>query len=121
MAYTPAAVLVLLGTNDFAKGDPGAPFVDAYTKFVTDMRGRYPAARLYLAHSPMLSGDRGTALAAYLEQVKSARATAGDTNIGIVDFKPPAADAWGCGHPNAATHAIMAELLKQTLKQDLGW
>lgn len=119
--YTPGAVLVLLGTNDFAKGDPGAPFVTAYKTFVTDVRGRYPLARIYLAHSPMLSGERGTALAAYLEQVKSARAAAGDTNLGIVAFKPPAADGWGCGHPNTATHAVMAELLKQTLKQDLGW
>lgn len=120
-AYTPGAVLVLLGTNDFAKGDPGAPFVTTYQKFVTDVRGRYPLARIYLAHSPMLSGDRGTALAGYLEQVKSARAAAGDTNLGIVAFKPPAADGWGCGHPNTATHAVMAELLAQTLKQDLGW
>lgn len=119
--YTPGAVLVLLGTNDFAKGDPGAPFVTTYQKFVTDVRGRYPLARIYLAHSPMLSGERGTALAGYLEQVKSARAAAGDTNLGIVPFKPPAADGWGCGHPNTATHAVMAELLKQTLKQDLGW
>jgi Carbohydrate esterase 2 N-terminal/GDSL-like Lipase/Acylhydrolase family len=120
-SYAPGAVVVLLGTNDFAKGDPGQPFVDAYKQFVADMRGRYPLARIFLAQSPMLSGDRGTALAGYLEQVKSARAAAGDLNIGIVDFKPPAADAWGCGHPNGATHAIMAGVLKQALKQDLGW
>ena len=69
----------------------------------------------------MLSGDRGTSLAGYLDQVKSARAAVGDQNIGIVDFKPPAADAWGCGHPNGATHAIMAAVLKQALQQDLGW
>ncbi len=120
-SYTPGAVVVLLGTNDFAKGDPGQPFLDAYKQFVADMRGRYPLAHIFLAHSPMLSGDRGTALAGYLDQVKSARAAAGDLNIGVVDFKPPAADAWGCGHPNGATHAIMAGVLTQALKQDLGW
>lgn len=120
-SYAPGAVVVLLGTNDFAKGDPAAPYVDAYKKFVADMRGRYPNARIYLAHSPMLSGDRATALAAYLEQVKAARTAAGDQNIGIVDFKPPAADAWGCGHPNGAAHQVMAETLKTALKADLGW
>jgi len=120
-SYVPGAVLVLLGTNDFAKGDPGQPYVDAYKKFVGDVRGRYPNARIYLAHSPMLSGDRGTALAGYLDQVKAARGAVGDQNIGIVDFKPPAADAWGCGHPNGATHQIMAEALKSALKQDLAW
>lgn len=120
-SYTPGAVVVLLGTNDFAKGDPASPFVDAYKSFVSAARAHYPAARLYLARSPMLSGDRGTAIAGYLEQVKAARAAAGDDNVGILDFKPPAADAWGCGHPNGATHQIMAEVLKAALKQDLGW
>jgi lysophospholipase L1-like esterase len=120
-SYVPGAVVVLLGTNDFAKGDPGQPYVDAYKKFVSDVRGRYPLARLYLAKSPMLSGDRGTALAGYLEQVKAARSTAGDSNVAILDFKPPAADAWGCGHPNGATHQVMAGVLKQALTADLGW
>lgn len=120
-SYTPAAVVVLLGTNDFAKGDPAQPFVDAYKTFVADVRAHYPAARVYLSHSPMLSGDRGTAIAGYLDQVKAARALAGDNNVGILDFKPPAADAWGCGHPNGATHQLMAEVLKAALKQDLGW
>lgn len=120
-SYVPTAVVILLGTNDFAKGDPAQPFVDAYKTFVNEMRGRYPLARIYLAHSPMLSGDRGTALAGYLDQVVAARSALGDKNIGILDFKPPAQDAWGCGHPNGATHKIMADVLEAALKQDLGW
>jgi hypothetical protein len=120
-SYLPGAVVVLLGTNDFAGSDPGQPYVDAYKKFVGDVRGRYPLARLYLAHSPMLSGDRGTKLAGYVDQVKADRAAQGDQNVGIIDFKPPAADAWGCGHPNGATHLIMAGVLEQALKQDLAW
>jgi hypothetical protein len=114
-------VVVLLGTNDFASGDPGQPFLAAYKTFVHDLRGHYPQARIYLAHSPMLSGDRGTALAGYLDQVKAAQASAGDANVGILDFQPPAADAWGCGHPNGATHLIMSGVLKTALQTDLGW
>ena len=120
-SYTPGAVIVLLGTNDFAGGDPGQPFLDAYKAFVHEIRGRYPQARIYLAHSPMLAGARGTALAGYLDQVKAAQASAGDTNVGILDFRPPAADAWGCGHPNGATHLIMSGVLKTALQTDLGW
>jgi Carbohydrate esterase 2 N-terminal/GDSL-like Lipase/Acylhydrolase family len=119
--YTPGAVVVLLGTNDFAGSDPGQPFLNAYKAFVHDIRGRYPQARIYLAHSPMLAGARGTALAGYLDQVKAAQAGAGDTNVGILDFQPPAADAWGCGHPNGATHLIMSGVLKTALQTDLGW
>ena len=120
-SYTPGAVLVNLGTNDFAKGDPGQPFVDAYVTFVSGVRGRYPAARLFLAVSPMLGGDNRTKIKAYLDQVKTTRAGQGDQNIAIIEFAQPAQDAWGCGHPNGATHAIMAGVLKQALTQDLGW
>jgi Carbohydrate esterase 2 N-terminal/GDSL-like Lipase/Acylhydrolase family len=120
-SYTPAAVVVNLGTNDFAKGDPGQPFVDAYVTFVTAVRGRYPAARLLLAVSPMLGGGNRTKIQGYLAQVKTTRAGQGDQNIAIIEFAQPAQDAWGCGHPNGATHAIMAGVLKQALTQDLGW
>jgi lysophospholipase L1-like esterase len=120
--YTPGAVVVHLGTNDFAQGDPGQPFVDAYLTFVTGVRGRYPDARLYLTVSPMLGGDKRTKITEYLNTVKSTRAQQGDQNIAILTFaQPAAADGWGCGHPNAATHQIMADLLTQTLKTDLGW
>lgn len=119
--YTPGAVVVHLGTNDFAQGDPGQPFVDAYIAFVTGVRGRYPQARIYLTVSPMLGGDRRTALTGHLTAVKTARNNQGDQNLALLTFAEPAADAWGCGHPNGATHQIMAGVLTQTLKQDLGW
>jgi hypothetical protein len=120
-SYTPGAVVVNLGTNDFAKGDPGQPFVDAYVTFVTGVRGRYPAARLFLAVSPMLGGANRTKIQGYLNQVKTTRAGQGDQNIAIIELAQPAQDAWGCGHPNGATHAIMAGVLEQALTQDLGW
>jgi len=119
--YTPDAVLVNLGTNDFGMGDPGAPFQDAYVAFVTGVRSRYAAAHLYLAVSPMLSGDKRTQQKAYLNNVLSARSKAGDKNLSIIEFAEPAADGWACGHPNAATHAIMATAFENALKADLGW
>lgn len=119
--YTPGAVVVHLGTNDFAKGDPGQPFVDAYLRFVAGLRDRYPQARVYLAVSPMLGGERRTALKAHLAEVQSARVSAGDHNVALLEFAEPAAGAWGCGHPNGATHLLMADVLEQALRRDLGW
>ena len=117
-ALIPDAVVVALGTNDFATGDPGAEYVAVYAKFLDDVRGRYPDARLYLAGSPMI--DDG--LVQYLTQLKNARSTKGDSNVAVLDFQPPAGDeGWGCGHPNAATHKVMAATLQQALKTDLGW
>jgi lysophospholipase L1-like esterase len=119
--YTPGAVVILLGTNDFAQGDPGQPFLTAYVDFAAGVRMRYPAARMYFSVSPMLSTERRTALKNYLGQVVAARNGSGDSNVAIIEFPPVAPNAWACGHPNAATHVIMANLLEQTLKTDLGW
>jgi len=119
--YTPDAVVVLLGTNDFAKGDPGQPFVDAYLTFAANLRTRYPKARQYYAVSPMLGGTNRTLHKSYLGKVVTARNAAADMNVAIIEFAQPAADAWGCGHPNAATHAIMAGVLEAALSKDLGW
>jgi lysophospholipase L1-like esterase len=119
--YAPGAVVVHLGTNDFAQGDPGTPFVQAYVDFVRDVRTRYPRTRIYVAVSPMLSDAKRTSLAGYLQQVLSTRAASGDANLAILTFATPSSTGWGCGHPNAATHEVMANVLVQTLKSDLGW
>ncbi len=119
--FTPDAVIVHLGTNDFAHGDPGQPFVQAYVDFVKNVRMRYPNARIYCAVSPMVGGSNRTLLQGYVKQVVSARAANGDTNLAVIEFAEPTSTGWGCGHPNAATHQVMGALLQQTLKTDLGW
>jgi hypothetical protein len=121
--YAPGVVVILLGTNDFngAHGDPGPGFVDAYVAFVTNLRSHYAAARFFLVVSPMESGGSRTVLTTYLNQVVSTRSDAGDKNPTVIAFGPPAADAWTCGHPNAATHVLMAGVLEAALTQDLGW
>jgi lysophospholipase L1-like esterase len=119
--WNPGAVVINLGTNDFAFGDPGQDYLNNYVKFVDDMRGRYPAARIYLALSPMLFDELRDTQRRYLEQVKSGRGSKGDTNVAILDLPVPTDNQWGCGHPNAASHAAIAVVLQQALKADLGW
>jgi len=121
--YTPDAVVILLGTNDFngSGGDPGSGFADAYTKFVTDLRAHYARARFYLAVSPMIGGAARATLTKYLDQVITARAGANDENLALLTFDPVASGAYTCGHPNAATHQIMAGVLEAALTNDLGW
>ena len=120
-SWTPGAVVINLGTNDFAAEDPGQGYLNAYAKFVDDMRGRYPSARIYLAISPMLFDEARSQQRRYLEQVRSGRASKGDTNVELLELPTPTDAQWGCGHPNAAAHQAMATLLQQTLKRDLGW
>jgi hypothetical protein len=121
--WIPQAVVINLGTNDFSAGDPGQPFVDAYLKFVTDMRGRYPTTLLYLATSPMMDGADKTQQKVYLQSVINTRAGAGDTKLKLLEFASQSqADGLGCDwHPNTVTHQKMAAVLTAALKADLGW
>ncbi|HET7544734.1 MAG TPA: SGNH/GDSL hydrolase family protein [Polyangiaceae bacterium] len=122
--FVPDAVLINLGTNDFATGDPGMPFQDAYLKFVTELRGHYPAARFFLTLGSMMNGDKYTKAIAYLKAVIAARASAGDKNLTLLEFETqdPDADGLGCDyHPSLKTHQKMADKLTAALKADLGW
>lgn len=122
--YVPHAVVINLGTNDFSKGDPGPDFQTAYLKFVTDLRGRYPAARLFLAIGTMLSDDSYTKALAYLKAVIDARSSAGDKNLTLLEFgtQDGNADGLGCDyHPSLKTHQKMADKLVAALKADMGW
>ncbi len=122
--YTPEVVVIALGTNDFSSGDPGEGFQAAYTEFVSDLRGRYPDAFVYLATSPMMSGSDQDQLTEYLNAIIAERQGLNDDRIELLPFasQDEAVDGLGCGwHPSRATHQKMATLMVQTIREDLGW
>ena len=123
-SYVPDAVVINLGTNDFAKGDPTSTFQTTYRKFASDLRGHYPKARFYLAVGPMLSGADYDQAKAYLNGVIADRAALGDSNLVLLPFatQDGTNDGLGCDyHPSLKTHQKMADVLVTTLKADLGW
>ena len=122
--FVPHAVVINLGTNDFAKGDPGPAFRSAYLKFVGDLRTHYPSARFFLALGPMLSRDDYAKAFSYLSAVIAERATAGDENLTLLELgsQDAGADGLGCDyHPSRKTHQKMAAKLQAALEADLGW
>ncbi|MEO8901972.1 MAG: SGNH/GDSL hydrolase family protein [Polyangiaceae bacterium] len=122
--YTPDAVLINLGSNDFAKGDPGPAFQTLYTDFVKMLRGHYPAARFFLAVGPTLVGTSYTRALGYLRGVVGTRAMAGDQNLVVLEFgtQDVTADGIGCDyHPSLKTHQKMADKMVSALKADLVW
>jgi len=123
-AFVPDAVVINLGTNDFAKGDPTLAFQTVYTKFVSDLRGHYPAARFYLAVGSMLGGADYDKATGYLNGVIAKRIADGDLNLRLLQFatQDSSADGIGCNyHPSLKTHQKMAAVLVAALKADLGW
>jgi len=129
-SYIPDVVVINLGTNDFATGDPGQAYVDAMSGFVDKLRGHYPNAYIFLAVGSMLSDSypQGemhlTKVKGYLQGIVSTRKAAGDANVGFVDLGEQDAtkDGIGCDyHPSIATHQKMADKLVTAIQQAKGW
>jgi lysophospholipase L1-like esterase len=121
--YVPHAVVINLGTNDFAKGDPGKPFETAYLTFVRRVRKAYPSAWIFPSVGPMLSGTSLTSARTYLNNVIATLKSEGDEKISLLEFATQsAADGYGCDwHPSLATNSKMAKLLEAELRSKLGW
>jgi lysophospholipase L1-like esterase len=125
----PDVVVIGLGTNDFAMGDPGPGFVQAYVAFIRQLRGHYAAAEIVCTLGPMLRDSvppgtmSRTQAGAYIEAaVKEARA-AGDAHVRYLAFdEQQARDGYGCNwHPSLATHRLMAAKLTARVREITGW
>ncbi|MBK7397244.1 MAG: acetyl xylan esterase [Myxococcales bacterium] len=121
--FAPDAVVINLGTNDFAKGDPGTPFRDAYLKFVRRVRSAYPKAWIFPALGSMLSGTELDQARKYLQAVIATPHGEGDTRVSLLEFATQlSSDGYGCDyHPNKTTHGKMAKVLGDALTAKLGW
>jgi lysophospholipase L1-like esterase len=129
---TPDAVIINLGTNDFGYQagirDPIVPaeYTAAMVNFVKTIKKRYPRASFFLLTSAMLSDGYPSTQDAQKTTQKNALNAAiaklqKTTSISLVDMPTQGSDV-GCDyHPNAATHAQMAEILAKALASRLGW
>jgi hypothetical protein len=120
-----ADVVVLnLGTNDFAKGDPGQAYVDAYAGMVKQIRGHYPEAYIVCAVGSMLGGGNLTQDITYVKGVVAAANTGGDAKVSFVDLGEQDGNTNGLGcdyHPSLKTHQIMADTLTAAIMALTGW
>jgi lysophospholipase L1-like esterase len=127
--YTPDVVVVNLGTNDFAQGDPGPAFVTGYTAFAAAIRAHHPDAWIVIAQSPMESDDyppgemHRTKLNGYVDAVVAARKAAGDAKIDSLALdEQDANDKFACDyHPSLITHQKMAAKLVAKIRALTGW
>ncbi len=119
----PHAVIINLGTNDVAKGDPGMPFQDTYQTLLETVRGHYPDAYIVCTIGPLTSTAQSSALLGYIRAAVQARTDAGDTHVEVYSgIAPQTMDKWACqAHPNPAEQAIVAGQLADELRAKLGW
>jgi lysophospholipase L1-like esterase len=118
----PAAIVLNLGTNDFAEGDPGAAFDNAYDAFVQTLRSENPDAQLLCAVGPMLTGSALSHLNATVDAIVDDRRRGGDTRIDKLVLTTQMDGEMGCDyHPNVTKHASMGAVLASALRDKMGW
>jgi lysophospholipase L1-like esterase len=129
-APPPDAVIINLGTNDFApEVKDETPFRAAYDALLSDVRQHYPDAQLFAAVGPLLSdaypeGRHAlTTVRTTLRELVGARTSGGDAKLHYLEFEPVLADeGYGCDfHPSVKTHTRMAAELVSALSTTLGW
>ena len=128
--WVPDAVVINLGTNDFAAGDPGqVTMTSHYQRFVERVRANYPSAHIFCVLGPMLADTYPpgqkilTHARKYLRSVVDALNAKGDARVTFLEFPvQDFANGLGCDyHPNLTTHRLMADQLADALRTQLGW
>ncbi|MET8152004.1 GDSL-type esterase/lipase family protein [Actinoplanes sp. NPDC049668] len=114
--YTPAAVVINLGTNDKSHGVSGANFQAKYLAFLTRIRAKFPNARLYALRTFI------GRYAAETQAAVRARNAAGDAGVFYVDTTGwlPADGLSDSVHPNDKGHQAVADRLAPVLSASLG-
>jgi lysophospholipase L1-like esterase len=121
--WTPDAVIINLGTNDFGMGDPGMGYGDAYRAFLQRVRGLYPKAHLLCTLGPMMNGTQVAQARGYLMPVLDTLQAAGDTRVSYLEFPmQDGSTGFGCDwHPSKGTNQQMADKLVAELRRLLAW
>lgn len=117
--WTPDAVVIDLGDNDFEAGD-SPNFVPVYLAFLAQLRAHYPDALLLCAMGPM---RQDASWRSKVHEAVAARRALGDAKVDFFEFAhDDGSRGQGCdGHPDVAAHARMAEELIPVLRAKLGW
>ena len=123
-----STVVINLGTNDWANGDPAAPYETAYVSFIGTVRSHYPDAWIFLTIGSMTGEPGLTQVKTHLANViATVSANTGDQKLATFDFgvqnlgsdgSVPSGCDW---HPSATEHKRMAIILQQQLSSKLGW
>jgi lysophospholipase L1-like esterase len=122
-APAPDVVVVNLGSNDFATGDPGEPFEAAYVALLRRIRGHYPRASI-LCVAPLLDDpakrDRARG---YVDRAVAAAAASGDRRVQALAFEPRGpGEGLGCDyHASLVTHRRLAATLARVIRTLQGW
>jgi lysophospholipase L1-like esterase len=120
-SWQPDAIVLNVGTNDFASGDPGAVFQVKLEEFAKKLRDDYKNAVIVLMVGPMVQFGQKDKLVEYVSTTKANLDMAGDKKIRVVEVTQNATKV-GCEyHPTADTHQAMSASVAAEVRAALGW
>jgi lysophospholipase L1-like esterase len=114
--YTPDAILINIGTNDYWEGSASDNYRTALIKLITRVQNDYTGKPIYLIVSPMLSNN-------VREAQKQVFNTLVKDKVKVVDLgESNGAEGFGCDyHPNSTTQVRLGKALENKLKAELNW
>jgi lysophospholipase L1-like esterase len=121
LSWQPQAIVLNIGTNDFAQGDPGGDYQTKLQQFTSRLRMEYPKALIVLMTGPMVPADQKVKLIEYTTTTKTNLEMAGDKAIRAVDVKQTTGKVGCVYHPTPETHDNMAADIVGSIKSTLGW
>lgn len=129
-ATAPQAVVINLGTNDFApEVKDTSPFGPAYEALLNDVRKHFADSHIFVTVGPLLSDSYPegaqalTTVRTTLSALVSEHNEAGDARVHYLEYAAPTPEeGFGCDwHPSVKTHARMAATLSRALQEKAGF
>jgi hypothetical protein len=119
--FQPHVVIMNLNNNDFSRGDPGQPYIDAYLKLTAHIRSKYPAAQfIHVIEWETGNTTDQSAQNAVNAMVATLKAS-GDTKHEVFDMRPYANLKQCGGHPDIAAAQAMGNAMAAELRKVLAW
>jgi len=125
-ASAPSAIVINLGTNDFAhRIPPREAFVGRYVQFVELLHDAYPDAPFFLLLGCSITDSptrqRRTALNSYLDEIAQACQSEGMI-VHRFDHTPHGPLGYGCDwHPNLAQQQLNGDETAAFIAEKMGW
>jgi lysophospholipase L1-like esterase len=121
--WTPDAVCINLGTNDFAHEIPDSTrFVLTYSYLISRVLENHAQASIFCVAGSMLKGEKLIKIKNYLNAVVNYQNRKGNRKIYFFEMSTQGEKGYGCDwHPNVAQHQQNAKELSQFIKQKMKW
>jgi hypothetical protein len=119
--YAANVVIMNLNNNDFSTGDPGQPYVDAYTTLYKHIRSKYPDAYIFHIIQWNSADASVTDAVTTINNIVASIKAGGDTKTEAFDIRKYSNTKQCGGHPDPAASQAMGAALAAELKTVLGW